>query len=146
VTWLVCMRDVTHSYVWFVWFKCMTWLIHRCDMTRSYVWHALFTRVSWRIHMYDMMHSYVWHIPFKCASGSKCDQSRTFVTERDSHANEPCHTIVNDWLSRSVTHICDNVINIVSRFVTYMCDSARFTCEWALSHICVTEWVTVFIT
>ena len=46
VTWLMHMRDVTHSFI------CVTWLIHMCNVTHSYVWHDSF--------MCDMTHLYVW--------------------------------------------------------------------------------------
>ena len=33
VTWLICMRDMAHLYVWHDAFICVTWLIHMCDVT-----------------------------------------------------------------------------------------------------------------
>jgi len=72
VTWLVHMRDVTHSFVWHAWFICVTWLIHVCNMndsyvchvTHSYVWHDSFIYVMWLIHTCDMTRSYVWRYSF----------------------------------------------------------------------------------
>jgi len=60
VTWLIHMRDVTHSYVWRDSFICVTWLIHMCDVTHSYVWRDSFICVTWLIHICDVTHSYVW--------------------------------------------------------------------------------------
>ena len=44
VTWLIHVRDMTHSYMWHDSFMCVTWLIHVCDMTHSYVWHDSYMR------------------------------------------------------------------------------------------------------
>jgi len=80
VTWLICMCDMTHPYLWhdssnflrlreelykiflefdlnIDYFICVTWLLHMCDMTHSYVWHDSFIYVTWLIHMCDMTHS-----------------------------------------------------------------------------------------
>jgi len=82
VTWLVHMRDMTHTYARHGWFICVTWLIHMCDMTRSYVWHdlSIFWSISasvrsciarcvtWLVHVCDMTHSCVWHDSFMCVT------------------------------------------------------------------------------
>jgi len=74
VAWIVCMCDMTHSYMWHDSFICVTWLIwhdsfvcvasliHMCAMTHSCVWHDSyaghnsFICVTWLIHMRDMTH------------------------------------------------------------------------------------------
>jgi len=89
VTWLISVRDVTHSYMKHNSFirvspqcrtprstptresmQCLQSPVVRgrpircvmCDMTHSYVWHDSFIRVTLLIiHMCDMTHSYVWH-------------------------------------------------------------------------------------
>jgi len=46
--------------LWYVWHDlsiCVTWLIHMRDMTHSNVWHDSFIYVTWLIYMYDMTHS-----------------------------------------------------------------------------------------
>jgi len=44
VTWLMLMRDTTHSYLWHDSCICVTWLIHMCAMTHSYAWYDSFVR------------------------------------------------------------------------------------------------------
>ena len=69
VTWLIHMRDMTHSYVWRDSFICVPWLIHTCDMSYSHMWHDSFICVPWLlIHMCDMTHSHAWHVSFTCVT------------------------------------------------------------------------------
>ena len=65
-TWLIHMRDTTHSYVRHELFICVTWLIHMCDMTHSYVRHDAFICVPWLIHTCDMTLSHIWDDSFIC--------------------------------------------------------------------------------
>jgi len=58
-TWLIHMRDMTHSYVWHDSFICVTWLIHIRDMTHSYVWHDSFISETW-------LTLHTWDIRLKC--------------------------------------------------------------------------------
>ena len=54
VAWLICMRDMTHFYVWRDWFVCVTWLIHTSDLTHVYLWHASFMGVAWLIYICEI--------------------------------------------------------------------------------------------
>jgi len=80
-TWLICMCDMTHSYVWHDSFICVTRLIHMYDMTHSYVWHDSFICVTWLMHMCDMTHSYVWQDSFICMTWliHMCDMTHSYV-------------------------------------------------------------------
>jgi len=68
-TWLIHMRDMTHSSVWYDSFIGVIWLIHRCDMTQRISQRILepfqiifiYMCVTWLIRMCDMTHLYVWH-------------------------------------------------------------------------------------
>jgi len=79
VTWLICVCDMTHSYVWQEWgvelpalwihratFICVTWLIHTCTWlihmfeTRKVSYHQLLIFVGTRW--------YVWHDSFTCVT------------------------------------------------------------------------------
>jgi len=87
VTWLIHMRDMTHSFAWHDSFIRVTWLIYTRDMTHLYAWHDSFICVTWLIrirdmarfwgdrtrtavfqtwliHICDMTHSYVWNVSF----------------------------------------------------------------------------------
>jgi len=89
MTWLIHMRDMTHSYAWHdfstrvTWLiHCVTWLIHACGMTHLHAWHAssIFTCVTWlihqevqqpyvfRIHWSSRGCSRVWHDAFTCVN------------------------------------------------------------------------------
>jgi len=95
VTWLVRMRDMTHSYVCygsFMWTpcatlmceplnelmcetrsqrgmrSCATWLIHMCDMTRSCVWHENVENIAneaWVVLRRDSFICVIWLV-LKC--------------------------------------------------------------------------------
>ena len=67
VTWLIHVRDVTHSCAWRDLFMCVTWLIHVCDTkcwcvaSRSvtHAWHDSFvrvTRLNWSVQR-NLMHA-----------------------------------------------------------------------------------------
>ena len=129
VTWLIHMRDMTHSYVWHDAFICVTWRIHMCDMTHSYVWHDSFIFVTWLIHMRDMTHSYIWHDSFICVTCLMymCDMTHSCVWHdsfkllmrlvytceiicsyvwHDSFINDSCICVT--WLNHTwdMTHSC----------------------------------------
>jgi len=54
VTWLMCMFELSHVYVWHDSYVNMTWVMCMCDMT----------------HMFtcDMIHVYVWHDSCVCVA------------------------------------------------------------------------------
>jgi len=60
-TWLIRMRDMTHSYVRHDSFTRETWLIHVCDVAaltrRTPLWCVTQTKWWW---IWDMTHSYMW--------------------------------------------------------------------------------------
>ena len=64
VTWLIYMRNITHSHVWHDPFLCGTWLMYMCDMTYSYVWRDSFVCVAWLICMCAMTYTCVFHHAF----------------------------------------------------------------------------------
>jgi len=51
MTWLIYMRNMTHSCTWHDSFICVTWLIYTCDMTHLYVRHDSYICVTWPIHV-----------------------------------------------------------------------------------------------
>jgi len=58
VTWLICVCDMNHSYMWHDSFLCMTWLILMCDMTHSYVWrdsHTFVQHTPWLVCVWMYM-------------------------------------------------------------------------------------------
>ena len=71
-TWLIHMRDMTHSYVCHDSFICVTWLIHMCDTNmnddvahvnesrRTYEWDMSHIRMSHVEHMNESCHTYDW--------------------------------------------------------------------------------------
>ena len=88
VTWLVCMCDMTHSYVWHVSFVYVTTLNCMCDITQlymtfSYVGHDLCIRVTWLIRMCDMTYSYICHDSCVCTTRHflVCDVTCQYVRD-----------------------------------------------------------------
>jgi len=102
VTWLIHMRDMTHSYVWHDSFTCVIWLIHWIirDMTHScnphgenmsafyiqhhscicvYVWLHSYTCVTSLMYMCDFTHIHVWHHSFICVTSLiyMCDMTHS---------------------------------------------------------------------
>ena len=110
--WLICMCDMTHSYVWHDSFICVTWLIHMCDMTHlSRTWtcdmtHPSIThiwirdeepsvmnesRVTWLIHL---SHTYEWEMKNPASWMSHV-----------SRMNESRHTWTCDMTHSSITRM-----------------------------------------
>ena len=64
----------------------LSWLIHMRDMTHSHVWHDSFICVTWLFHMYDMTHSHVtWLVHmsttfFFFVLTSTCDINLSYMT------------------------------------------------------------------
>jgi len=121
VTWIIHVKDMTHSYVCHdsficdVWHDLFIWLIYMCDMTHSYC---------------DMTRSYVWQAfdlgrlppPSRTESDVQRTNSNSTETESEEGIIESCHT--NEWV---MSHIW-------MRHVTHMNESCR-TYEWVVSHI-----------
>jgi len=91
---LICMYDMTHSYVWRDSFVHVTWLIRTGDMTHSYMWHDSFVCVyapsaitQRQLHSACMI-AHINHVT--------CNVRMHHVT----HANESCHTC--EWVMSQI--------------------------------------------
>ena len=92
------VQDVTHPYVWqsYVWpdsFICVTWLIYVRDMTHSYVRHDSFVCVIWLCYIYIYMCTCVGHDTSICVC--KCVHIHTqmpykYVFMRVTWLNHMC--------------------------------------------------------
>ena len=143
VTWLFHMSGVTHSYVWRDSFICVTWLIqcvtwlipmrdmthsNMCNRTHPIMQYDSFACVTWLIHMCDMTDLYVWHDSFTCALHGTHMVNKPWlqhhkwwwiitydewvVARRWIHSNKPWHTMAmphhgTPWL---IHHICEVII------------------------------------
>jgi len=97
-TWLIHMRDMTHSCERHDSFMWETWLIHMRDMTHSYQRHDSYIWETWLIHMRDMTHSYERHDSFIW---------ETWLI----HMRDMTHSYDNTWVTRfreftQVSHSC----------------------------------------
>ena len=134
VTWLICMCDTTHLYMWYDSFICATWLIHMCDMTHlymytasrieeptpsisprnnhrshesSFMWRDSFVCVTRLIPVRDMTHSYVWH-------------------DLLSHV----HCLANWRSSIQYPRHCESACCSVLQCVAVCCSVLRYVSEW----------------
>jgi len=107
---------MNHSYVWRDLFIHATWLIHMRDMTHSHFMRSnqvinTFTLIPHycrgSIHICDMTHSYVWHDPFASHMKHSCTRW---------HA--PLHpTIAEGAFIRDMTHsYVTQLIHMLSNF------------------------------
>jgi len=58
VPWVIHMRDMLNSHMWWDSFKSVKWLVD--------TWHAAFMTATWLTHMSDRTHSYVWRDTLIC--------------------------------------------------------------------------------
>ena len=76
---------MSHSHVWRDSILCVTWLIHVRDVTHScdHVYHDVFLYVTWLIPLCAMTHSYVCHDSFVYLTGILllCDFESKFLNE-----------------------------------------------------------------
>jgi len=138
VTWLIHIRDMTHSCVWHDTFTCVTWLIYMCDMTHSCRRRDSFICVTWLIHMCDMTHSYVWHDSFiRVTWLIPCMWHDTFI-----HMNESAQTnlLRNTPVSLYACHM--STIKCVT-WLVHMCDMTH-SYVWHDSFIRVT-WLIPYM-
>ena len=94
----ICMRNMTHSYVWQTSCYCATWCICMCNMTHSYVWHNLFFCVTLRIGRCNMSHPDVPSLIQHLMPHSIVDASFNCFTTSDASFNCFTTSIVT-WLS-----------------------------------------------
>ena len=91
-TWLICMCNMTHSYVWHSLFICVTWLILTCDTTQSFVC----------LMMCDLTHGCVWHDSLMCVTWLTLICVFLCVT-RLIHMCEMTHSQVSGLRTRAAT-------------------------------------------
>jgi len=84
VTWLIGIRDVTHTYIWHDSFTRVTRLMDTRDMTHSHMWHDSFIRVTWLLCMYvntfDMTHLHVTWLTCVLYDSFMCHVTHICVT------------------------------------------------------------------
>jgi len=148
VAWLMCMCDMTHSYVWHDSFVCATWLIRTRGMTHVYVRHDSFVRVTWLIRMCDKTHLYAWHDSFMCATWLICMCDRTPNWVWNVWMSLVTH--VTEWYDSSDANYTPTLRAgvayawhdsfICEKRLIHMCDmtparSVSAACEWVMSHV-----------
>jgi len=102
VTWVICMCDLKHSFVWyesfihwtldsrpqplcacnmscnnFLWHDFLilvTWLSHACAVTLSCVWRDSFMRVTWLVYTSNATHLQMWHASYVYCNPFVCVQ------------------------------------------------------------------------
>ena len=150
-TWLIYVRDTTHSHDWHDPFTCVTWLIHICekyplmcvtrlihmrDMTHSHMWHDPLICVSRLIHMRDMTHSHMWHDPLICVT--RLTHMRDVTHSHMWHDPLICVTYL-----RRQQHGCVQWSECLPSS-TVLCVTWFIRVIW-LNHMCAVEWMSAFI-
>jgi len=169
VTWLVGMRDVTHSYVCydsFMWTpcatlmceplnelmrethskrgmrSCTTWLVYMCDLTRLCVWHENMKHIAneaWGLPRRDSCICVIWLV---CV----CDM-KMWNTSQTRHEVFPDVTHVYVWYDsflrvtwKRETHSKQGMRSSTT-WLMYMCDMTRL-CVWHenVKHIAIEAW------
>ena len=125
VTWLLCVRDVIHSYLWHDSFICVMCCRHVCDMTFPYMWPYIYGYAYMRVDMCDQTTD-VWWVTYVCPHlciGVSCQGHFCMPTRMHWCVMSYVYIRVNTYTYVSIRH----VIRI-------------YTCQYGCIRVSINTW------
>jgi len=132
LTWLVKVRDVTHSYASRDSFICVVRRLHMWDVTLSCVWRNSLICVPWLIRMCGKTPSYVWRDAFICVTWRDAFKSLAGSCASTPNTTWLAHTSCVPWLIHFI-----RMCAVTHSLYSYVCHDSftLFVCVTWLMHI-----------